>query len=218
VGRTAGGPVTADRHAAVYDGCVDDFVARNGDIPAPVAAVGEELLGRLGAAPRILDLGCGPGRDMAWLEARGASVVGLDVSAGMLGAARRVVRGELVQADMRELPLPDGSFDAVWCMAALLHVPKAEAHGVLGEMRRVVRDRGLLALGVKQGDGEGWVEGPPGWDPRYFALYEVDELVALLADAGFGAGPVGANDGGRAQWLTVIATRDGPSRGATGSP
>jgi hypothetical protein len=53
---------------------------------------------------------------------------------------------------------------------------------------------------------------------RHAAAYEEDELVALLADAGFAAGRVGANDNGRARWLTLLATRDAPSRGATGSP
>ncbi len=210
--------MSAERHAAAYDGCVDDFVARNREMPEPVAALGGELLARLPAAPRILDLGCGPGRDMAWLEARGASAVGLDVSGGMLAAARAQVRGELVQGDMRALPFAAASFDAVWCMAALLHVPKAEAPGVLAEVARVLRADGLFAVGLKQGDGEGWEAGPTGWADRYFALYEPDELVALLARAGFVAGSIAANDGGRARWLTAVATRAVPSRGATGSP
>jgi ubiquinone/menaquinone biosynthesis C-methylase UbiE len=144
---------------------------------------------------------------MAWLEARGAQVVGVDVSTGMLRTARAAVRGALVEADMRSLPFADGSFDAVWCMAALLHVPKVEAAGVLSEIARVLADGGLLALGLRQGTGEGWQPGPPGWHERYFALYEADELAGLLRAAGFVAGAIDANDGGHARWLTTIATR-----------
>src|SRR5687767_2754207 len=54
-----------------------------------------------GTAPRVVEVGCGPGRDMTWLEGKGIRMVGVDLSAGMLRQARRQVRGPLVQADMR---------------------------------------------------------------------------------------------------------------------
>ena len=62
---------------------------------------------------RLLDLGCGPGRHMVALEARGAHPVGLDLSASLLRRARQSTPAPLIRADMRWLPLRSGSFDLV---------------------------------------------------------------------------------------------------------
>jgi SAM-dependent methyltransferase len=202
-----------------YDAIAGEFARRNAAMPESLVALGEELLGRLGDRPALLDAGCGAGRDLAWFEARGVAATGVDLSEGMLREARTRVRGRLERADLRALPFADGSFDAVWCMAALLHLPKAEAPVALAELHRVLRPGGLLAVTLKRGAGEGLEPGLVGWPDRFFARYEAPELVALLAAGGFEAGPVTETVTPVDRWLGTIATRTGrPSRGATGSP
>jgi ubiquinone/menaquinone biosynthesis C-methylase UbiE len=192
--------MTADAHAAAYDAIVAEFVQRNAAMPPTLGDLGRQLLECLPVPARVLDLGCGPGRDMAWFEAAGATVVGLDVSAGMIRHARTAVRGRLVEADMRALPFEGASFEGVWCIASLLHVPKGDAPLVLAEARRVLVDGGALALSVKQGTGERWEAGPAGWPDRFFARYEAVELAALVDDAGFVAGPIRSSKGTADQW------------------
>ena len=192
-----------DPHAGVYDEIAAEFAAINAEMPPGSVALAEALLAELPTAPEVLDAGCGHGRDMAWLEARGARVTGLDVSPGMLEQARGRVRGPLVEADLRELPLADASFDGVWCNASLLHLPKRDAPRALRELRRVLRDRGRLALTVKLGRGERWHEHDR-WPSRYFAFYEPDELTDMLAVAGFLVGAVSETGPG---WISAIARR-----------
>ena len=194
-----------DAHADVYDAIAAEFAAINAEMPPGPAALAEALLAQLPPAPEVLDAGCGHGRDMAWLEARGARVTGLDVSPGMLEQARPRVRGWLVEGDLRELPFGDASFDGVWCNASLLHLPKRDAPAAARELRRVLRDRGRLALTLKLGRGERWHEHDR-WPARYFALYEADELTDLLTLTGFGVDAVSESGHG---WISTIAQREG---------
>ena len=99
----------------------------------------------------VVDVGCGPGRDIALLRARGFRVIGVDRSLGQLRT--NSVPGVL-QADMRQLPLRAGSADAIWCQAALLHIPRTAVPAVLAEFARAIRPGGGLYLSVAKGDGE----------------------------------------------------------------
>jgi len=93
---------------------------------------------------RVLDAGCGNG---VWLRtlAEGfgvATVVGLDLSEGMLAAAREAGASRLVAGDLQSLPFGDETFDAVLCLWMLYHVASHEA--ALAEVRRVLRPGGVL--------------------------------------------------------------------------
>ncbi|MDP9379783.1 MAG: class I SAM-dependent methyltransferase [Chloroflexota bacterium] len=160
----------AERVRDAYNRIAGMYALRTAEMPPALIKLADEFLALLPPDPRVLDLGCGAGRDMAWLEARGARVTGVDLSTGMLEEARRRVRGELLQMDMRRLSFPDGHFHGVWCMASMLHLPKAEAPLALGEVHRVLVPGGALALSVQEGEGERWESGP--YDPhveRFFA-------------------------------------------------
>ena len=192
-------------HAAAYDSWAETFAKRTSKMPSELAALGDRLLGRYSVPPRILDAGCGPGRDMAWFEARGATVVGIDVSSRMLELARTRCAGELLLMNMRELRLPDRSFDVVWSIASLLHLPKAGAVGALAEFRRVVKADGVVTVAVKRGVGERWEQ--MGEAPRrLFARYEPDELRGLLAAAGLACEEVELSTSERGEeWLLALA-------------
>ncbi|MCI0476889.1 MAG: class I SAM-dependent methyltransferase, partial [Anaerolineales bacterium] len=88
-------------------------------------------------AARVLDLGCGPGRDIELLRQRGYHVVGADLSLGMLREARARVGGALWCGDMRDLGCASQAFDGVWLCATLLHLPRVDAPRALAEVRRV---------------------------------------------------------------------------------
>ncbi|HVL65844.1 MAG TPA: ubiquinone/menaquinone biosynthesis methyltransferase [Vicinamibacterales bacterium] len=99
------------------------------------------------AGRRALDLACGTGDIALELVSRGASVVGLDITARMLELAR--LRGSdggrvtaLVQADMVALPFPDASFDVVTAGYGLRNVPELSA--AVEEIARVLRPGGTF--------------------------------------------------------------------------
>ncbi|NES14351.1 MULTISPECIES: class I SAM-dependent methyltransferase [Micromonospora] len=171
------------RNRAAYDRIAEEFAARNPEVPAPYLAMADEFQRR--ADGPLLDLGCGPGRDLAYWAARGAAGVGLDLSAAMLRAARVRVAVPLVQGDLLRLPFRAGVFGGVWCSASLLHLPKAAAPVALAEVRRVLRPGGPLLLSLQAGDREGWEQWPGEEAARFFARYRPAEAEALLIAAGF---------------------------------
>lgn len=164
--------------------------------------------GRLAPGARVLDAGCGPGRDTLWLAEQGFQAVGIDLSMGMLqeGAARMRADAPLIQADMAHLPFRKGSFKGLWVCASLLHIPKAQAGDVLKELSRVVYP-GHIYLGIKRGDSEEWVADEQG-RRRFFAYYHPAEIQLLLERSGFEVLSVWENEdslGRRHPWISVLA-------------
>jgi SAM-dependent methyltransferase len=106
-----------------------------------------EILATLGPlrGRRVLDLGCGKGRFARTLAARGARVVGLDVSAAMLSAASGAAL-DRVQGSARRLPFRDGSFDAAIAVEVFEHLEPRTIDDACDELRRVLRPGGLLVL------------------------------------------------------------------------
>ncbi len=90
----------------------------------------------------VLDLACGTGDLCRGLAGAGLAPVGLDLSYGMLAAAR--TDAPLAQADALRLPVPDGSIDGVTCGFALRNFAALEPF--FDELGRVVRPGGRIAL------------------------------------------------------------------------
>jgi ubiquinone/menaquinone biosynthesis C-methylase UbiE len=98
----------------------------------------------------VLDVGCGPGLYLRAVERDSARLlVGLDLSIGMVDATRQAVAAaRVVNGDVQALPFPAAVFDVALAPHMLYHVPDIPA--AVGELRRVLRDRGTL-LAVANG-------------------------------------------------------------------
>ena len=96
----------------------------------------------LPAGSRVLDLACGTGDLCTELVRSGHLPIGVDLSFGMLVAAR--TRAPLVHADVLRLPVPDGSVDGITCGFALRNLE--ELPRFVTELARVVRPGGRIAL------------------------------------------------------------------------
>lgn len=104
------------------------------------------VVDHLGDSPRrgpILDLGCGKGRFAARLESMGATVVGLDRSAAMLG---RSIAGARVLGSARRLPFADRSFAGALAVEVFEHLAARSRLPCLRELRRVLRPGGRLVI------------------------------------------------------------------------
>jgi SAM-dependent methyltransferase len=141
----------------------------------------EAWLPELPSSPRLLELGPGTGQLALQVEALGARVHAIDVSAQNVGYCRqRGISAEV--GDFRALRSIDGlgSFDGVYSINALLHVPRAEHAAVIAGVRHCLVPGGRLLL-VNWGgtDSEGiWADDH--FDPpRFFSLYDDASFCAL---------------------------------------
>jgi len=140
------------------------------------------------ANPYVLDLGCGNGKDTQYLLQRGANIVAIDYSLGMLKEVRkRITEGIICQMDMRNLGFSGGVFDGVWANGCIYHVPKNNLLLVLQELLRVLTPSGVVSFNFKIGIGEKLEETPRSFQrgPRFYAYYQVNEIEKSLRMVGF---------------------------------
>jgi len=132
-----------------FDGTLDHDVSQN------IAA----LLNAITApAPlMLLDLGCGPGRDLATFSRLGHHAIGLDGSAEFVAMARAYAGCEVWHQSFLHLDLPDARFDGVFANASLFHVPRVALPTVLAQLRATLKPGGVLFSSNPRGDNqEGW--------------------------------------------------------------
>jgi ubiquinone/menaquinone biosynthesis C-methylase UbiE len=166
----------------------------------------QSFLKKVPSAGLIADMGCGPALDGGRFAAQGYRVMGLDLSAGMLAVASQRLPGQLVQADLRALPIVSDQLDAIWSVASLLHVPERDTSTVLLEFRRTLSDAGTLALITALGEGEKFEEVAyaPG-EHRWFVFRSEELLGEQVTDAGFRIETQGQVLGNR-WWSTILAS------------
>ena len=189
---------------AAYDVIASDYAERWVGTADWIAAELDHLSAVLPRGARVADIGCGPGHHTRLLRERGFRAAGFDLSWGMLSS--QGLPG-VAQADMRALPVGPGSLDAVWCAAALLHIPRSEVPVVLSEFARVLRTGGELTASLAEGDGELWE--PVSYLPsrrRWYVLHRLEALTTQLREAGFDV--VGhSRRSTHREWLHVRARR-----------
>ncbi|HEY7142278.1 MAG TPA: class I SAM-dependent methyltransferase [Methylomirabilota bacterium] len=116
----------------------------------------------------VLELGCGTGKNTAWLAKRARTVIGLDFSPGMLAKAQQRVRAphvRLVRHDVRRpWSVPDASVDAVVGHLVLEHVAKLAP--IYAEAMRVLRRGGRLLLCELHPSASGEAARPASRAPR----------------------------------------------------
>ena len=142
----------------------------------------QSLLQYIQAEPpfTILDIGCGPGRDLKTFSDLGHCAVGLDGAESFAQMAREYSGCEVWHQDFLQLKLPDQYFDGVYANAALFHVPSVELPRVLGELHATLKAGGVIFTSNPRGNNEeGWNGG------RYGAYYDLETWCQYMSHAGF---------------------------------
>jgi len=163
-----------------YNQSAEDFWlgTREHDVSQNVAA----LLAAIHSAPpcTILDLGCGPGRDLITFTNLGHTAIGLDGAERFVAMARAHSGCEVWQQDFLALDLPPRRFDGVFANASLFHVPTQELPRVLSELQATLKEGGVLFCSNPRGhNDEGWSRG------RYGAYHDIESWRGFVATAGF---------------------------------
>jgi SAM-dependent methyltransferase len=169
-----------DRTLQYYNAGAQDFWegTRDHDVSQNIDA----LLQSIESAPpfTILDLGCGPGRDLKTFARLGHAATGLEGASRLAEMARAYSGSDVWQQDLLKLDLPAQNFDGVFANATLFHVPSQELPRVLRELHATLKPRGVLFASNPRGENEeGWNRG------RYGAYHDLDGWRRYLSAAGF---------------------------------
>ena len=162
-----------DGHApAFWNGTKDHNVTQNYDA----------LLSAIDAKPpfTLLDLGCGPGRDLAYFQGLGHIAIGLDGSAQFAEMARLHSGAEVWVQDFIDLDLPKSHFDGVFANASLFHVPMEDIETTLTALWRTLRPGGVLFSSNPRGNDEQGFSGG-----RFGVFYRDQTWMALVERCGF---------------------------------
>ena len=127
---------------------------------------------------RILDAGCGSGRDSRAFRQHGFSIVAFDASREMCRMASELLGQEVWQMRFDVLSF-DEEFDGIWACASRLHVPEDELPGALLKLHKALKPNGRIYVSFKYGNGM------VSRGERVFTNHTEETLEILLRDVGY---------------------------------
>lgn len=146
----------------------------------------EKFISLVKSGGRVLDAGCGSGRDANYFGSKGFMVTGIDLSDTLLSYAKETAHANarFLKMDLRDIDLHE-SYDGIWACASLLHLTRKEFLPVLRNFQHMLAPGGILFLLLKEGTGDqmitsGTIEG----DTRFFTYYTREEIRTSLEEAG----------------------------------
>lgn len=163
---------------------------------------------------RVLNVGCGPGLEAAFLAEHGLSVYGFDISDRMVALARlHVPSAHFETMDISDVSTITESFDGVCMRAVLLHVPKVDAKKTIENVASKLRGEGHLYLTVKEMRIDGpeeelKTENDYGYEyTRFFSYFTQEEIESYLKDAGLELVYKNITPSGKTNWIQVIGQK-----------
>lgn len=136
---------------------------------------------------KILDVGCGNGKDCKYIYEKGFDVNGIDLSKKMLKIAKeKVPECKFEIMDIANLSYSENSYDGIISNCSLFHIPIEELSKTLKSFKEVLKSNGKLLLILQEGNGEKMVEEPyrPGTF-IYMNYFSVDKIQNLLNENDF---------------------------------
>lgn len=121
---------------------------------------------------KILDLGCGPGRDLKYFNSK-YQAIGLEPSPSLASFAKEYTKAQVIQSKIEDFESED-KFDGIWACASLLHVPSEELSDVFRKINHLLSEGGVLFASFKYGNFEGMRNG------RYFTDLTEESLLQIL--------------------------------------
>lgn len=187
-----------------YDTRAEDYARQSYtyNLSVPYA----KFLLNLKRGSRLLDAGCGAGRDTRHFIGEGHVVVSFDASQGMVAKCREYPFAYCLQLDLREIAFKE-EFDGIWACSSIIHLPSSEVKNVLQRFFISLKVGGRLFVCVKEGEGTNMSNG------RFFQYYTEAGLKNILSESGFVEQEFWRSQMiiGDGEWLNIICLRPGKS-------
>jgi|688.fasta_scaffold53312_4 2-polyprenyl-3-methyl-5-hydroxy-6-metoxy-1,4-benzoquinol methylase len=168
-----------------YQSTAEEF-ARNVLELAPTESI-QRFYHMLPSDGKILDMGCGSGRDAKIFTEMGLSVLGVDISSNLLGIAKQhAPLAEFQIMDIENLSFPPSTFHGIWAACSLSHVPKKLFPHVLGKIHLMLKHNGYFYLTLRQGVGE-FLEKDLRYGnfEKFWSFFEEQEIQDLMQSSHF---------------------------------
>lgn len=129
---------------------------------------------------KLLEIGAGTGQDSLFFQENGLEVISTDLSPAMVERCRQKGLNAFVR-DFQNLGFPPKSFDAIYALNCLLHVPKNDLPNVLANLRNLLLPGGLFFMGVYGGENkEAVIEDRERGQGRFFSFYSNERLTEVV--------------------------------------
>jgi SAM-dependent methyltransferase len=190
---------------AFYDAHASEFCEKT--VGVDMSELYGPFLGGIPHGGRILDAGCGSGRDSLAFIRKGYHVVSMDASAEMVAVASRLTGQPALLMCFDEIGF-DIEFDGIWACASLLHVARPDLPSMVARLRTALKPGGVFYLSFKYGDGERIERGRYFTDMNEALFYqllatqtELERLRMWITD------DVRNDREGRQRWLNALVRR-----------
>ena len=155
-----------------YNENADKFIL--GTLNVDMMTIQKRFIGYIPKGGKILDLGCGSGRDSLFFKELGYNVTAVDGSSEMCIQAEKNIGQAVINMTFDKLSF-ESEFDGIWACASLLHVPSKDIRDVLVKIEKALKSGGYFYFSVKYGNYEGEREG------RYYTDYTEQSVETLFA-------------------------------------
>lgn len=169
-----------------YNKIADTYAGKYFDDLSDVPYI-DTFLTYLKPGAHILDVGCGNGNFSRYIQRKGYTCEGIDLSPEMLRIAKERVPGiPFILKDMKHLDYPDASFDGILAAYSLIHIPSEEIILTLQGFHRVLTSKGVMLIITQKGEPDKIVDEPmkPG-EKIFINFFTVKSLISYLKQAGF---------------------------------
>ena len=157
---------------------------------------------------KVLDLGCGAGRDVEYFTDFKLKTMGIDASKNLINEAKKRVNENFEVMDMRKLTFKDEEFDGIWAQDSISYVAKDDVKGVLKNVFRILKREGIFFVSVRKGSDEVLILSEKlGKNEVMVGFYEINELEALLREAGLEIMNSYLQDGNDFTWINIFAKK-----------
>jgi SAM-dependent methyltransferase len=191
-----------------YSANAKDVADRYESVQSPLAGYFSKVFAPSG---KILDIGCGSGRDMAELTRQGYSAYGIDATPELVQLAQELhpeLTDRVSQAFLPDFEVPfGGNFDGVLCSAVLMHIDESELPSAALSIKRCLKVDGCLLISIPSQRPD-LTEAERDGNGRLFKSHTASDLSLILESLGFALINQWRNkdamDRSEVEWVTVV--------------